>query len=84
MWLTKLKIAIVEQNINNINNLLNDIPNIKDLEDIETAIYLLKEASSLIHSLKDETKNSMVKIKQNLKFLKSTQENSKPTFDISL
>ena len=84
MWTNKLKIAIVEKDTNNINKLLDNIPHLDDTQDMQTAIYLLKEASILVESMRDDTKASMSKIKQNLKFLKSTQTNSKSTLDISL
>ena len=65
MWITKLKIAIVEKNTDNINKLLNDIPELTDKSEIEEALYLLREASELLHTLQNETSLSMKKIKKN-------------------
>ena len=73
MWLTKLKIAIVEKNPVALSELLDDIPKFTKPQDIETAVYLLREASELMYTLQDETELSMNKIKKNLAFLRSTE-----------
>jgi hypothetical protein len=65
MWLTKLKIAIIEKNTDALDALLDDIPQLSEAEDIEQAIYLLREASELLYTLQNETKISMGKIKKN-------------------
>lgn len=72
MWLNRLKIAIVEKNPDALAKLLDDVPQLQDPKEIEEAIYLLKEATSLMERLKDETKASMKQIKKNLDFLRST------------
>ena len=72
MWLTKLKIAIIEKNTNSLDELLDNIPQLKDAKEIEEAIYLLEEAKNLVSGLKDETSHSMQLIKKNLGFLRST------------
>ena len=84
MWLTDLKIAIVEKNTDALQELLDDIPVLEGADDIQSALYLLREASELIHTLKDETSHTMRQVKKNLEFLKSTQEKAKPTLDIKL
>ncbi len=73
MWLTSLKIAIIEKNTNNLDKLMEDIPSLSEQEDIQQAIYLLREASELVHTLKDEAAVSMKKIEKNIKFLRSTE-----------
>ena len=84
MWLTKLKIAIIEKNTDTLNVLLNDIPEFGNADDIEQAIFLLKEATSLVSGLKDETSASMKQMKKNINFLKSTQAPKVSTLDIKL
>ena len=84
MWLTKLKIAIVEKDTDSLKKLLDDIPELETKDEAESALYLLKEASELVHILKDETAETMVQIKKNLQFLRSTQEKAKSTLDITL
>ncbi len=73
MWLTKLKIAIIEQNTETLNKLLEEVPKFTDVEDAQKAMYLLREASILLHTLQDETSENMKQIKKNLSFIKSTQ-----------
>lgn len=82
MWLTKLKIAIVERNPDALNKLLDDIPQLGEQKEIEEAIYLLKEADRLIHTLKDETSASMKQIKKNLDFLRSNDIPTSKKLDI--
>ncbi len=73
MWLTKIKIAIVEKNIDSLNSLLDETPKFEKIEDMEEAKYLLKEATELVYKLQDETSASMKQIKKNIDFLRSTE-----------
>ncbi|MCD6432900.1 MAG: hypothetical protein J7L21_02555 [Sulfurimonas sp.] len=84
MWLTKLKIAIVEKNTDVLDGLLNETPKFSDAKEIQEAMYLLREASELLYSLKDETAVSMKQLKKNLSFLKSTQVQPSAKLDIRL
>jgi hypothetical protein len=72
MWLTKLKIAIVEKDTTSLQNLLDNLPELDNLKDIDEAVTLLGEASKVLHSLKDEVGRSMHQIQKSLKFLRST------------
>ncbi|MDO8454698.1 MAG: hypothetical protein Q7S59_09025 [Sulfurimonas sp.] len=72
MWLTKLKIAIIEKNADSLDKLLDDIPKLTKKAEIEEAIYLLEEASRVFSGLKDEVLKSMNQIQKNLQFLRST------------
>ncbi|MBU0720397.1 hypothetical protein KJ877_03580 [bacterium] len=82
MWLTKLKIAIIEKNTDALNKLLEDIPELSGANETQEAIYLLREAAELVHGLQDDTANSMKQIKKNLQFLRSTESRSSSKFDI--
>ncbi|HEY9203123.1 MAG TPA: hypothetical protein VIM82_02210 [Sulfurimonas sp.] len=82
MWLNRLKIAIVEKNPDALAKLLDDVPQLQDPKEIEEAIYLLREATSLIERLKDKTKASMKQIKKNLDFLRSTDIPTSKKLDI--
>ena len=82
MWLTDFKIAIVEQDIDRLNELMDSIPQLETKEEITEAIYLIKEASELVHDLKNKTSNSMGQIKKNLHYLKSTQNQTSSKLDI--
>jgi len=83
MWLTKLKIAIVEKNTDSINTLLDQTPNFEKIEDVKEAMYLLKEAFELVYGLRDETAQSMEQLKKNMEFINSTQPANKNSLDIS-
>ena len=82
MWLTKLKIAIVEENTEKLSNLIQDIPKLDDVKDMREALCLVEEALTLLHRLKSETSTSMKQIKKNLAFLKSTHTQSISKLDI--
>ena len=76
MWLTNLKIAILEKNTQQLSELLDDIPKLETKEEMEQAVYLLREASELLHTLKDATGSSMIKIKKKPLFLAFYRSNS--------
>lgn len=82
MWLTNLKIAILEKNTQELSELLDDIPKLETKEEMEQAVYLLREASELLHTLKDATGSSMIKIKKSLSFLRSTEATPIQRLDI--
>ena len=83
MWLNKLKIAIIEKNTDSLNRLLDDIEHYEDEASREEALYLLREALELVHTLQDQTAADMTKIKKNLAFLKSTDTHSANKFDVT-
>ncbi|MFA6192779.1 MAG: hypothetical protein WC665_10550 [Sulfurimonas sp.] len=72
MWLTKLKIAIIEKNTESLDKLLDDIPKLTQITEREQAIHLLEEADRVFSGLKDEALKSMNQIQKNLQFLRST------------
>ncbi len=84
MWLNKLKIAIIEKNTDALDKLLDDIPKLEDVKEIQEAIYLLREASELVHSLQDDTSAVINQIKKNLQFLRSTDIPISSKLDIKL
>jgi len=84
MWLTKLKIAIIEKNTDSLDNLLDNLPKLDNEKEIEEVIYLLREANELVHSLQDNTSATMNQIKKNLQFLRSTDIPTSSKLDIKL
>jgi hypothetical protein len=82
MWLTKLKIAIIEKNTDTLSKLMDDIPQLEGEKDIEEAIYLLREATELAHTLQDKASASMKQIKKNIGFLRSTDIPTSKRLDI--
>ena len=83
MWLKKLKIAIVLKDTDAIDTLMDAIPELENPKEVEEAIYLLKEASNLVITLKDDTFKSMNQMKKNIDFLKSTQNKPSSTLNIT-
>ena len=84
MWLNNFKIAIIEKNTKNINKLLDEMPKFKDIGEIEEVMYLMREASELLHALKNETVTTMSQLKKNIEFLNSTQHEGTNSLDIKL
>lgn len=82
MWLTKLKIALVEKDTDTLNKLLDAIPQLESAKETEEAIYLLQQATELVSSLKDEVGYSMNQLQKNLQFLRSTDIPTSRTFDM--
>jgi len=83
MWLNQLKIAIVEKNTNKLNELMDALPQLENNKEIKEALFLLREASELVYTLKDKTSISMRQMKKNIDFLKSTQSpTQRNTLDI--
>lgn len=84
MWLDKLKIATIEKDVASLEKLLRDVPELKEKKEREEALYLLKEATSQMQKLKDETLISMQQMKKNFDFLRATDSRSFKNLDIRL
>lgn len=82
MWLTKFKIAIVEKDVVKLTELMEHLPTFEEKKDIDSVLCLLKEATQVMTSLKDETQKNMIQIQNNLKFLKATEEKRTSSLDI--
>ena len=83
MWLKELKIAVVEKDTNKFQVLLEKLPKLTDAKEIEEALYLIKAAREILESLKVTTQSSMMQMKKNIDYLKSTQINKIAKFDIT-
>lgn len=83
MWIEQLKIAIIQKDAEPLSKLLDDIPSFKTKEEMEQAAYLLQEAANVVIFLRDDVASSMLQIKKNLDFLKSTQQSNEIQFDIT-
>ena len=83
MWLNSLKIAIAKQDIEQLSILLDEVPELKNKKEIEEGMFLLREASSLMHNLQEETTTAMKQVKQNIDFLNSAEANKTAKFDIT-
>ncbi|PHQ56793.1 MAG: hypothetical protein COA30_00980 [Sulfurimonas sp.] len=83
MWLNALKIAIIEKNSDSLNLLMKDLPVLESKEEIDSALCLLEEAKRVVGELRDETQASMIQMKKNINFLKSTQAPYTSKLDIN-
>lgn len=83
-WSDRLKVALVAKDTNAISQLLDAMPEFTSLEEMQEAFYLLKQANTLLQTLKADTLTQMNQIKKNIDFLNSTQNNQKQNrLDIS-
>ncbi|HEX5330578.1 hypothetical protein [Sulfuricurvum sp.] len=73
MWLTKLKTALVLEDIETLSSLLDEMPQFETIEQMEEASYLLIQTKTLIEKNKLHTAQILQQLKNNLNFLKSTQ-----------
>jgi hypothetical protein len=73
MWLTKLKTALVLEDVEQLSSLLDVMPQFESIEQMEEASYLLVQTKSLIEKNKAETAQTLIQLKNNINFLKSTQ-----------
>jgi len=71
-WLNSLKISVINNDINNIGKLINEMPNITELAEAKEALALIKEAITIVDMEKQNTLNTLNKIKQTKAFLESS------------
>ncbi|MBA1438115.1 MAG: hypothetical protein FAF05_03870 [Epsilonproteobacteria bacterium] len=83
MWLDKLKIAVVQKDVELLGILLDDIPQLSSKEELDSAIVLLDQAKEIVQTLQNETAASMLQIKKNIEFLQSTSQDQTGKFDIT-
>ena len=83
MWLNKLKIAIIEKDMDSLTTLMQILPTFKDPKEIDEALHLIKVATQLVEGFKDEIQNSMIQMQKNIAFLKVTQAPSTGKLDIT-
>ena len=84
MWLNKFKIALAQKDTDSLEKLLDEIPEFSDINDMKQSLYLFREATELLFSLKDETSASMRQIKKNIDFIRSTHNESSNKLDVKL
>jgi len=73
MWLTKLKTALVLEDIEALSILIDNMPQFETIEQMEEALYLLIEIKTYLEKSKTQTAQILQQLKNNLNFLKSTQ-----------
>ncbi|WP_024955151.1 hypothetical protein [Sulfurospirillum arcachonense] len=70
-WLSSLKLAIIDNNINVIEKLINEVPIITKIDEAKEAKALIEEAISIVQIEKQKTLETMNKIKRTKAFLNS-------------
>ncbi len=68
-WLSDLKIAIIEENIDEISKMIKTLPEFKDLDKAKEALSLVSEAINLANEKKEEMLKIMNKIRKTKEFL---------------
>lgn len=82
MWLTKLKAALVLEDIERLSTLLDEMPQFDSIEQMEEASYLLIQTKTLMENNKSQTAQILQQLKNNLNFLKSTQVESPSSLNL--
>jgi len=82
MWLKEFKVALIEKDTSKLTTLMESVPALSGAREIDEAFHLLKAATTLVEGLKSKTQVSMVQIKKNIDFMKSTEALSANTLDI--
>ena len=83
MWLKQLKSAVVMRDVEKVSSLLDEVPSL-NAKELQQASYLLKEAANIAKELRNETSESMKKVRKSIDFLASTESKRKQGFDIIL
>ncbi|MGA9046234.1 hypothetical protein [Sulfuricurvum sp.] len=73
MWLTKIKTALVLEEVERIDSLIDEIPLFDTLAQMEEAAYLLAQCKILLEQHQSQNAQRLKEIKNTLDFLKSTQ-----------
>jgi len=83
MWLKEFKLAIIKEDSEKIAQLIKEVPTFDKVIDMTEALYLIKEADTLIKRLQDESQELKNKLKKHIDFLKSTQNDTPSNLDTS-
>ncbi|MEA1920788.1 MAG: hypothetical protein U9N52_13180 [Campylobacterota bacterium] len=81
MWIKAFKIAIAERNIEEIDALIRSTPEFESIENMKEALYLIKEATTLIKASQNDILKTKNKLKKNIEFMQSAQSHSTSKFD---
>jgi len=81
MWLKEFKIALVESNVEKIAELIQEVPNFEKVIDMTEALYLIKEADTLMQNLQNDNRKIKEKLAKHIEFIKSTKDDNPSTLD---
>ena len=82
MWINEFKVAIITKDTKKIDQLIMNMPQFETLEEMQEAFYLFNHARELLESLKNETAQSMKKIKDTIRYIESTNAKTPSKLDI--
>lgn len=74
MWMNEFKVALIEKNVKALDTLILQMPQFETLDEMEEAFYLMNHARELLENLKNDTARTMKKIKENIRYIESTQQ----------
>ena len=83
MWLKRLKIAVVQKDTKELEHLLDNIPKLTEKKEIDEGLCLLDAAKNIVEELQEEDATTMLQMRRNLDFLRSTQTNKSVKFDVT-
>ena len=83
MWHTKLQIAIIEKNPELIDMLVSEMPDFETREEMESAAALIHEALKLLQQLKNETGETLQKLRKHKDFLNADSSSTLQKIDIT-
>ena len=82
-YLNKLKIAVINEDINKLEELVNETPEYETVEEAQEIVSFIKQALNLLQKEKDRISVEMQKIKNLQKFNNEKHEN-KETFNFKV
>jgi len=75
-YLNKLKIAVINEDINKLEELVNETPEYETIEEAKEIIAFLQQAIKLLQKEKNKLSTEMQKIKKLQKYNQSKEQNS--------
>jgi hypothetical protein len=74
MWMNEFKVALIQKDVKTLDTLILEMPQFETLDEMQEAFYLMNHAKDLLENLKNETAITMKKIKENIRYIESTQQ----------
>ena len=73
MWMNNLTIAIIEEDCMQIGKLMDCVPKVEDISTAKKSLILIAQALIILEKAKNDTFQTMQKIKQTKAFLYSDE-----------
>jgi hypothetical protein len=72
--MNEFKVALIQKDVKTLDTLILEMPQFETLDEMQEAFYLMNHAKDLLENLKNETAITMKKIKENIRYIESTQQ----------